>query len=286
VLVGGIVAAVALTCVGQLDRRVPWARWGRWAGAGVAGLGLAAALGGPVAYTLETVDTPHTGSIVTAGPAVASGGFGPGGGGGFPGRGGGGTGGRGGFPGGANGTTGGGTNARGGPGGMRGGFPGGNGKAPTGKMPTGKMPTGKAPTGQGGGGFPGGGSARGGMGGLLNGSSVSGAMKKLLAADASHYTWVAATIGSQNAASYQLATQDPVMAIGGFNGTDPSPTLAQFRKWVSEGRVHYYLASGGFGAGGGGANGTGSSITSWVEKHFTKKTVGGSTVYDLTKKKS
>ncbi len=82
------------------------------------------------------------------------------------------------------------------------------------------------------------------------------------------------------------------MAIGGFNGTDPAPTLAQFEKYVSEGKIHYFIASaGGFaGAGAGGAFGGGtgggtsddaSQITSWVEAHFTSETLGGVTVYNL-----
>ncbi len=77
------------------------------------------------------------------------------------------------------------------------------------------------------------------------------------------------------------------MAIGGFNGTDPAPTLAQFERYVSEGKIHYYIASGGGGFGGGfggGAGGSGhaSQITSWVKSHFTAQTIGGVTVYDLT----
>ncbi len=85
------------------------------------------------------------------------------------------------------------------------------------------------------------------------------------------------------------------MAIGGFNGTDPAPTLSQFEKYVSEGKIHYFIASGGgggfggggFGGGGFGGAGTGtaddaSQITSWVESHFTAETVGGVTVYNLT----
>ena len=59
------------------------------------------------------------------------------------------------------------------------------------------------------------------------------------------YTWVAATVGSNNAAGYQLATGEPVMAIGGFNGSDPSPTLAQFQQYVAEGKIHYFIAGGG-----------------------------------------
>ena len=56
---------------------------------------------------------------------------------------------------------------------------------------------------------------------------------------------MAATTGSNSASGYQLATGDPVMAIGGFNGTDPTPTLAQFEQYVSEGRIHYYVGGGG-----------------------------------------
>ncbi|HEX6475787.1 MAG TPA: hypothetical protein VF005_00810, partial [Acidimicrobiales bacterium] len=88
---------------------------------------------------------------------------------------------------------------------------------------------------------------------------------------------------------YQLATGDPVMAIGGFNGTDPAPTLAQFQHLVSQGKIHYFIAGDGFGAAGGpgGRSGTSttttaSAITTWVEQHFTAKSVGGTTVYDLT----
>ena len=126
-----------------------------------------------------------------------------------------------------------------------------------------------------------------GGGGFLNASTSNAALTKKLQANASRYTWVAATVNSNNAAGYQLASGDPVMAIGGFNGTDPSPTLAQFEKYVSEGKIHYYIAGGGGGFGwrrsvAGGGSDDASAITSWVESHFTAKTVGGVTVYDLT----
>jgi 4-amino-4-deoxy-L-arabinose transferase-like glycosyltransferase len=122
-------------------------------------------------------------------------------------------------------------------------------------------------------------------GGLLDGSTSSTALTELLEADASSYTWVAAAVGSNSAAGYQLATQEPVMAIGGFNGSDPSPTLAQFRAWVAAGRIHYFIAGagigGGMGPGGSTDGGTAAQITSWVESTFTAKTVDGVTVYDL-----
>ncbi|MEV4044780.1 glycosyltransferase family 39 protein [Streptomyces sp. NPDC049744] len=261
VLVGGLVAALGLVFAGRLGRRTALA---------AAGLGLVASLAAPTAYTLSTVREGHSGSIVTAGPAGASMGGGPGGGG-RPGGGG--------FPGGGNAPG----QGQAGPGG--GGFPGGgtapgaggtrqNGQAPNGQTPNG--PTG-GPTGEGGRMGAGG----GGMGGLLNGADVGSEAKKLLETDADAYTWAAAAIGSQNAASYQLGTGAPVMAIGGFNGTDPSPTLAQFKQYVADGRIHYFIG-GGTGGGMGGDSGTASQITAWVEATFKEVTAGSATFYDLT----
>jgi 4-amino-4-deoxy-L-arabinose transferase-like glycosyltransferase len=102
-----------------------------------------------------------------------------------------------------------------------------------------------------------------------------------LKAIASSYTWVAAAVGSNDASGYQLATGDPVMAIGGFNGSDPSPTLAQFEKLVTAGKIHYFVA-GGVGTPNGGSNAS-SEISSWVSSHYTAVTIGGVTLYDLTK---
>lgn len=275
VLIGGLVGAVGLLLAARLGRQLALV---------AIGLGFAASMAGPVAYTLSTVNSAHTGSIVTAGPASAGRmGGGPGGGG----PGGGGKGGGGGMqpPGqqGQNGKQG--NNAQQPPGGQNG------GGTPPG------MPGQKGQTGQQGkqgqkGTMPGGGTAErggmgggGGMGGLLDGAQVSDKAKKLLDANAGDYTWSAAAIGSQNAASYQLATGDPVMAIGGFNGSDPSPTLAQFKQYVEDGKVHYFISGGGMG-GGGGDSGTASKISSWVEDTYKKVTVGSATFYDLTQPKS
>ena len=82
-----------------------------------------------------------------------------------------------------------------------------------------------------------GGGRGGGMGGLLDAQHPEHrGGGRCCSADAARYTWVAAAIGSQNAAGYQLATELPVMAIGGFNGSDPSPTLAQFQALVQAAR--------------------------------------------------
>ncbi|MFI9284254.1 glycosyltransferase family 39 protein [Streptomyces werraensis] len=263
VLVGGLTAALGLVFAGRAGRRVVLA---------AAALGVAASLAGPTAYTLSTVREGHSGSIVTAGPASTGmgGGGRPPGGAQDGGPGGGGTPGQGGGPGGGgspqNGTP---PNTNGTDG--HGGFPDGG--------PSGQEGTTGAP----------GRASRGGagMGGLLGGTDVDAEARELLETDADDYTWAAAAVGAQNAASYQLATGEPVMAVGGFNGTDPSPTLAQFQRYVNDGRIHYFVSGGGTGGGGGrgGGDGTGTSsqITAWVQANFTQVTAGSATFYDLTR---
>lgn len=119
------------------------------------------------------------------------------------------------------------------------------------------------------------------MGGLLDASKPSAAVVAALTQNASAYTWVAAAVGSNSASGFQLATGDPAMAIGGFNGSDPAPTLSQFRQYVAEGEIHYFIDSGGFGAPNGGSRDS-SAIAQWAESTFTSTTVGGVTLYDLT----
>ncbi|MEV0957420.1 glycosyltransferase family 39 protein [Streptomyces sp. NPDC049951] len=269
VLAGGLVAAVGLLFA---------ARLGRALALGAVGLGLAASLAGPTAYTISTLNTGHQGSIVTAGPS-AGGMGGPGGG-----MGGGRPPGQGTQQDGGQGMPQGGQAPGNGPGNAQGGgFPGGGtpGQGQQGQgQGQGRMPGGQQ------GGMPGGGTGEGGggggMGGLLDGASVDSEAKTLLKQNADAYTWTAAAIGSQNAASYQLATGDPVMAIGGFNGSDPSPTLAQFKKYVEDGEIHYFI-SGGMGGGGMGGEGSSSRISAWVQENFTEVTVGSATFYDLTR---
>jgi len=262
VLTGGLAGALGLIFAAKLGRQLALA---------AVGLSFVASVAGPTAYTLSTVNSAHTGSIVTAGPAGASmmGGRGGPGGGGMRG---------GGFPGGGQNQQGGNTQQG-----------GGTGQPPTGGFGGQNQQNGNGQTSQqggmpGGGMGDGGGMGGGGAGGLLNGATVSSEAKKLLEKNSGDYTWVAAAIGAQNAASYQLSTGDPVMSIGGFNGTDPSPTLAQFKKYVTDGKIHYFISSGSGGGMGGGnsSTGTSSQITSWVEANYKKVTVGSATFYDLT----
>jgi hypothetical protein len=116
----------------------------------------------------------------------------------------------------------------------------------------------------------------GGFGG--GGGNTSSALVGALRASTTR--WAAATIGSQSAAPLELASGASVMAIGGFTGSDDSPTLAQFEAYVRAGDIHYFVAGGGGGPGGGA--GAAASITEWVTAHYSATTIGGQTVYDLT----
>jgi 4-amino-4-deoxy-L-arabinose transferase-like glycosyltransferase len=240
-----------------------------------ASLAAIAILGGPLAYSLDTAATSYAGANPSAGPALTAAAGGP------AARGFGGA-----LPGGraAGRGLGGGAAGRGGFGGFAGGQPGGR--------------AGRA----------------GGFGGIDGGATVNPALATLLKTGASRYRWAAATQTSDTAASMELASGGvPVMALGGFRGSDPAISLAGFEKLVAQHQVHYYMAGGGGfgggrGGGGFGARGTGGAageaagnaaggpggfggggggsdaaqIAAWVEAHFTARTVGGMTVYNLT----
>jgi len=266
-------ALMAFYLLGTTSAYGPWLRWLVLAGgvAAAAGLGLnrflrlrsmqrttaalaiAASLAGPLAYSITTAATAHSGAIVSAGPAS---GFGAGG------R---------------------------GPGGFSAAGRNNSGRV-TGQGFAGQGPTGQGfqqqanrggtgGTTQGGAGFAGG--PGGGMGGLLGAPTPSADLVAALKDGASGYTWAAAVVGSNNAAGYQLATELPVMAVGGFNGTDPSPTLAQFQDLVRQGRIHYFISGGTMRSTSG--SDAAAQIAQWVSENFTPQSIGGTTLYVLAR---
>ena len=246
VLVVGLLGAVLLAGVSRLPARVATI---------VAAVAVVTALSAPAAYSLQTAATPHTGSIPTSGPELSGGLGGPGA-------------------------------------GLRGGGPGpGTGSGPGGAGGPGAGAPAQGTTDQGttdgttrGAGRPGGNTA-GSAGGLINGSTSSAEMTALLLTDADDYTWVLAAVGSQSASGYQLATERSVMPIGGFNGSDPSPTLTEFQQLVADGEIHFFIAGGGQGGGRGGqgdTSGSSAEISTWVAETFASTTVDGVSVYDLS----
>jgi len=240
-----VAAATVLTVAGLL---IPRQRLGK-AGATLVVTGILAGVLGTGAFAAATAASPHSGSIPSVGPAQAQ----------TSGMGGGGMGGS----------------------GMGGSGMGGSGQAPSGS-PSGTRP----------GGAPG--SSGGTSGSATNGSramtgapsggggdaaTTSSALTAALKATTT--TWAAATVGDQSAAQLELDSGKAVIAIGGWSGTDASPTLAQFKAYVAAGKITYFI-SGNSGGPGGGSNGVASQITAWVKANFTSKTIGSTTVYVLT----
>ncbi|WP_433179786.1 glycosyltransferase family 39 protein [Actinoallomurus sp. CA-150999] len=135
------------------------------------------------------------------------------------------------------------------------------------------MPTGmKPPTGGGapqGGGAPSGGmAARGGPGGDVSTSLISYLEKNRGGA-----TWLVAVSSAQSASSIILKTGEPVIAMGGFTGSDPAMTVAKLKQYLAEGKLRYVLL-------GGDNRGGNTTVTDWIKKNLTvvKATeYGGST---------
>jgi hypothetical protein len=213
-------------------------------------LGVAAILTGPIAFTADTISTAHTGALPAAGPAVANTA-------------------QAGAPPGAGGATGGGARF-----GSRGAPPQLFGNSAEAGHPPGAIGNGKSSK------LASLGAAGRGGGSPGAATQVSHALKIALHKDASSYRWVAATSGSNSAASLELATDDPVMAIGGFNNQAEKLNLSTFEGYVNAGEIHYYIAGGGnTGPGGGNSD---KEISKWVEANFKSETIGGQTVYNLS----
>jgi 4-amino-4-deoxy-L-arabinose transferase-like glycosyltransferase len=127
------------------------------------------------------------------------------------------------------------------------------------------------------------GGADGGADGQAGGAAASDSeLTSLL--KSSTAKWSGIVSGASQAASLELATGTDVIALGGWNGGDPYPTLAQFQEMVANGEIGYFISGGGMGGGGmgGGPRGGNSEVATWVAANFEAQTVGTSTVYKLS----
>ena len=95
-------------------------------------------------------------------------------------------------------------------------------------------------------------------------------------------TWAAAVVGSETAANYQLSLGRAVLPLGGFDGTDPFPTLEQFKVFVMEGRIGSVVIQGlppltveG--------RGESARIVEWVRQRFVAEDIDGAQYFQLTK---
>lgn len=225
-------AGLAFMLLARLPDWLPWLRWlivalgaiavvlmlTRTLAPIAAALAVACALAGPVAYSVATAATPHSGAIPTVGPAHTGPPFG---------------------------------------GSFKGPPPGGSFKGPP-------------PGGLGG-------------GGLFAAPTPGPDLVALLKDGVDRFTWPAAVVGSSNAAGYQLTADVPVMAVGGYNGTDPAPTLDRFIQLVADGRIHYFIdAHLMSGRGDHAGSHDAADITAWVHRSYAPVTVDGTVIYDLT----
>ncbi|MGV9673052.1 ArnT family glycosyltransferase [Gordonia sp. NPDC003504] len=137
------------------------------------------------------------------------------------------------------------------------------------------------------------GSAAGGQSGTRMGGFENQAAPAQLTAmlRGSSARWAAAVTSANAASGIELAAKVPVMAIGGFSGSDPTPTLAQFQRYVADKQIGYYLVVGTGNSIGGATpggprgerrSGVGTAISEWVTSTYHGVRVGNYTVYDLS----
>jgi 4-amino-4-deoxy-L-arabinose transferase-like glycosyltransferase len=272
-----VVGAAVVAIVGLLVARLIHTRSGRMLARAAVVIGLVAMLAGPAAWSTTPLTSAVNGTNPAAGPADASlGGFG------------------------------------GGPGGAPNGGGFGAGQGRTGQFGTGAPSQGAGTRSRGattqpadggaqsqtsdsqvpsfdgqpqavGGVAPGG--ADGGMPGGFGGpgGQASTELMNYLVANRGDAAFLVAVSGANSAAPIILATHQPVLAMGGFTGSDPAPTLAQLQAMVASGELRFILLGGG-----GGPGRSSSDIQQWVQATGTlvdASTYGGSSnqqLYDLS----
>jgi 4-amino-4-deoxy-L-arabinose transferase-like glycosyltransferase len=207
---------------------------------GAVGLGLAALLAGPGAYAIETMQTAYGGGDPAAGPRVAS----EDGGaafGGFAGR-----------P-------------------LPGGAPAGPPDGPIGGGPL----TGRPGDGT----IEGGGAAGGIRPGGPGGDAVSTTLTDYLVTNRGTAAWIVAVTSANQAGSIELATRLPVMAMGGFSGSDPAPTLDQLKAYIASGQLRFVIV-GGQGGGPGGGSAEAAARSAWITASCTSVPSVDASLYD------
>jgi 4-amino-4-deoxy-L-arabinose transferase-like glycosyltransferase len=207
--------------------------------------GALALAAGPASYGVATVGQSLTSNNVLAGPAGAGAGLGGG---------------------------------SGGPGGPPSGFGGPGGTLPSGAG----VPSGSPPAGANSSSAPQTSSDafRGGPGG----ASVSASLIRYLEAHRGSAKYVVAANGSMTTAPIIIQTGKAVVTIGGFNGSDPAPTVSRLAKLVADGELKYVLLSGDGGFGGPGRGSGWQALGAWVKQHGTAVTgvsTGGATLYEV-----
>jgi 4-amino-4-deoxy-L-arabinose transferase-like glycosyltransferase len=104
--------------------------------------------------------------------------------------------------------------------------------------------------------------SKGMMGASSQGANGNTKLIDFLMKDYQEGTYLLAVTNANSASPIILQTGLPVMAMGGFIGSDPAITVDQLGKLAKAGKVKYFM-TGGMGGGGGQS----SEITKWIEQN-------------------
>jgi hypothetical protein len=114
-------------------------------------------------------------------------------------------------------------------------------------------------------------------------------MVKFLEAHQGSARYMVAAVGSSTSAALALASGRNVIDIGGFAGSDPSPSLPQLQRLIKSGQLHYILLGarqGPAGAAQGGSSSATRARQRWIASHgnvvrLSRQSVNGMTLYYL-----
>jgi 4-amino-4-deoxy-L-arabinose transferase-like glycosyltransferase len=107
------------------------------------------------------------------------------------------------------------------------------------------------------------------------GGAVSIATIRYLEAHQGGTRYLVAAVGSTTAGAIALTSARNVIDIGGFAGSDPAPSLAQLRRFVAAGELHYVLISTRQRLAVGAFSGAASARDRWIEQHGTIVDIAG-----------
>lgn len=99
--------------------------------------------------------------------------------------------------------------------------------------------------------------------GRSNSSTIDSGLITYLQQHNTGEKYLVATTSSQTATPIILATGSPVIAWGGFKGSDTALTTTQLEALVTSGQLKYVILGGGMGSGS-------SDLTTWVQEHGTE----------------
>lgn len=97
--------------------------------------------------------------------------------------------------------------------------------------------------------------------GSIGNESIDTGLANYLLKHQGNAKYLFATTDANSASPYIIKTKKAVMAIGGYNGTDPAITLKEFKKLVKNGELKYFYVSG---------RNNNSSIIKWVKANSKK----------------